>query len=356
MISVVVPIYNEEQVITQLHEAISSALERTDEEWEVVYVNDGSRDHSLELLLELQHVDSHVVVVELSRNWGHQPALTAGLATAKGDAVVLMDGDMQDPADVIPEMVAAWRNGAQVVIAERRGRAERGVRRLLFRLFYKALGLLSDFPIPLNAGIFGLLDRQAVDAIIRLSETNRYLPGLRSWVGFPTAVVFYDRADRAAGEPKQTLWKLLRYGLDAIFSFSYKPLRLSLVMGMGTAVFAILFGVLLVLCRLFDMGLFGQPVVTGYTTTIVSILFLGGIQLISIGILGEYIGRIYDEVKRRPLYLVRQVHQESGEHEHRGIHETGTARPAALVLLRETGNGETLDQPLPLVAAERSTH
>jgi dolichol-phosphate mannosyltransferase len=174
--------------------------------------------------------------------------------------------------------------------------------------FYRALGFLSDYPIPLNAGVFGLLDRQAVDAINHLGETNRYLPGLRAWVGFRTAVVTYDRAERAGGEPKQTLWKLLRYGLDAIFSFSYKPLRLSLFVGLFTSTFAMLYGVALILCRILGVGMFGLPVVDGYTSTIVSILFLGGIQLISVGILGEYIGRVYDEVRRRPLFLVRKLH------------------------------------------------
>jgi dolichol-phosphate mannosyltransferase len=228
---------------------------------------------------------------------------------AKGDAVVLIDGDLQDPPRVIVELVAAWRGGAQIVIAERRKRAEGRLRRGLFWCFYKLLGFLSDYPIPLNAGIFGLLDRQAVDAINRLTETNRYLPGLRAWVGFKTAVVHYERAERAGGEPKQSLFRLVRYALDAIFGFSYKPLRLSLALGLLTAGFAMLYGVVLVTCRLLGVGMFGVPVVDGYTSTIVSILFLGGVQLFSVGLLGEYIGRIYDEVKRRPLYFIRQVHQ-----------------------------------------------
>jgi dolichol-phosphate mannosyltransferase len=308
MISIVVPIYNEEAVIDQLHAELTAAMEKTGLPWQVIYVNDGSRDKSLEMLLAKQAADPHVVVVELSRNWGHQPAITAGLALAKGDAVVLMDGDLQDPPAVVPELVAAWQNGAQVVIATRRTRAEGGLRRLLFSAFYKVMGFLSDYPIPLNAGIFGLLDRQAVDAINQLGETNRYLPGLRAWVGYKQDIVHYDRAPRAGGEPKQTLDKLLRYGFDAIFSFSYKPLRLSLFVGAFTSFFALLYGVMLVVCRLLDVGMFGQPVVAGYTSTIVSVLFLGGVQLMCVGILGEYIGRIYDEVKRRPLFFVKKVH------------------------------------------------
>jgi polyisoprenyl-phosphate glycosyltransferase len=327
MISVVVPIYNEEEVIDALHREVAAVMDELGRPWEVVYVNDGSRDRSLELLLGRQEADPHVVVVDLSRNWGHQPALTAGLSVARGDAVVLMDGDLQDPPSVVRDLVAAWEGGAQVVVAERRSRAEGGLRGRLFPLFYKVLGLLSDYPIPLNAGIFGLLDRQAVDAINRLTESNRYLPGLRAWVGYRTAVVRYDRADRAAGEPKQTLWKLARYALDAIFSFSYKPLRLSLVLGLLAAGFAMVYGVALLICRLLGIGMFGQPVVPGYTSTIVSILFLGGVQLICVGLLGEYIGRIYDEVKRRPLFLVQRVHRAAAgpdsdsepEHEPRGV-------------------------------------
>lgn len=312
-LSLVTPIFNEEETIEALHGRVTAVLDGLGCPWEVVYVDDGSRDRSLELLRARQAADARVVVVELSRNWGHQAALTAGLATARGDAVVLMDGDLQDPPEVIPDLVRAWEGGAQVIVAQRRSRAERGLRGLLFPLFYKVLGALSDFPIPLNAGIFGLLDRAAVDAINSLTESNRYLPGLRAWVGFRTEVVFYDRADRAAGEPKQTLARLVRYALDAIFSFSYKPLRLSLVLGLLVAGFALIFGVFLLTCRILGVGLFGEPVVAGYTSTIVSILFLGGVQLFCVGLLGEYIGRIYDEVKRRPLYFIQRVHRDGAD-------------------------------------------
>lgn len=309
MVSVVVPIYNEEPLIPTLHLQVLTAMNSLGEPWEAIYVDDGSRDKSLDLLVERQKQDPRVVVVELSRNWGHQPAITAGLCVARGEAVVLMDGDLQDPPDVIPQMVQAWKAGAQVVCAERRSRGERGLRRWLFPLFYKFFGFVSDFPIPLSAGVFGLLDRQAVDAITGLIETNRYLPGLRAWVGFRTAVVYYDRADRTVGASKQSLSRLIRYALDAVFSFSYKPLRLSLFAGLFMSAFAVLYGFLLLACRLMGVGLFGIPVVVGYTSTIVSILFLGGAQLISVGILGEYIGRVYDEVKRRPLYIVREIHR-----------------------------------------------
>jgi dolichol-phosphate mannosyltransferase len=329
MISLVVPIYNEEALIERLHREVSGAMAAVEDPWQVVYVDDGSRDRSLELLLSEKARDPRVVVVELSRNWGHQAAVTAGLSVARGDAVVLMDGDLQDPPAAIPDMIREWKRGAEVVIAARKSRGERGPRRFLFPLFYKVLGFLTDFPIPLNAGIFGLLDRRAVDAINNLSETNRYLPGLRSWVGFKHGVVYYDRADRAGGEAKQTFWRLLKYALDAIFSFSYKPLRISLLMGLLVSTFAILYGIALIVCRTLGIGMLGQPVVTGYTSTIVAILFLGGVQLIGVGVLGEYIGRIYDEVKRRPLFLIREVHGEdagAGSGAVR-VHERAAARP-----------------------------
>src|SRR5437016_4389031 len=282
MISIVVPIYNEEENIVRFHAALESAME-PESSWEVVYVNDGSRDSSLSLLQQIQQVDSRVTVVEFSRNFGHQPALTAGLQIARGDAIIMMDGDFQDPPEMLPRLIDAWKTGAKVVVAERASRAEKGLRGKLFPLFYKILGFISDFPIPLNAGIFGLLDRQAADAINSLQEGNRYLPGLRSWVGFPTAVVYYDRADRAAGEPKQTLLKLFKYAMDAIFSFSYKPLRVGLALGGLIVAAALLVGLGLLIA-----AIAGYDIVNN-AGTVLSILFLGGVQLICIGLLGEYI-------------------------------------------------------------------
>jgi dolichol-phosphate mannosyltransferase len=313
MLSVVVPIYNEEENITAFHSAIRSVMEGMEEHWEVVYVNDGSRDKSLSLLLDIQQRDSRVSVVEFSRNFGHQAALTAGLQVAKGDAIMLMDGDFQDPPEVLPRMVKAWKDGAKVVIAERSSRAETGLRGKLFPLFYKVMGLISDFPIPLNAGIFGLLDRQAADAIINLSEGNRYLPGLRAWVGFPTAIVYYERAGRAAGEAKQTLPKLFKYAMDAIFSFSYKPLRLGMVLGGIVLAFTLFLSLVNLGNIIFHLKFFGIVPGSGHIGTLLAILFLGSVQLICMGLLGEYIGRIYDEVRRRPLYLVHKIHHAEPE-------------------------------------------
>jgi glycosyltransferase involved in cell wall biosynthesis len=299
MISVVVPIYNEEEIIAILHAAIVSAMEVTGEEWEVVYVNDGSRDSSLELLRELQTVYSNVVVVDLSRNWGHPGALSAGLRTARGDAVVLMDGDLQDPPEVIPELISAWRSGAQVVTAVRRTRQEsRKYLAILFPLFYRIFGALSDYPIPLNAGIFGLLDRQAVDSINSLREGNRYFPGLRAWVGYRNAIVYYDRHDRVGGEGKLTFVSRIKYAMDAITNFSYKPLRASFLCAGLTAGLA---------CVLAIGALFAQSSV-GYGIA-ASVFFVGSLLLFCLGILGEYLGRVYDEVRARPVSIINRVHR-----------------------------------------------
>jgi glycosyltransferase involved in cell wall biosynthesis len=300
MISVVIPIYNEEEIISLLHRALSDAMDKVDDNWEVVYVNDGSDDSSLDLLRQLQSDDSHVVVVDLSRNWGHMGALHAGLQTARGDAIVLMDGDLQDPPDIVPKMVAAWRGGAQVVTAVRRSRQEsRKALALLFPLFYKILGAISDYPIPLNAGIFGLIDRQALDSINSLREGNRYLPGLRAWVGYRTAVVYYDRQDRVGGEGKLSFISRIKYAMDAITSFSYKPLRLSFVLA-GIAVFiAAVMGVLGLLSdsNAMEYGLFA------------AIFFMTSLPLFCVGILGEYLGRVYDEVRQRPLSIINRVYR-----------------------------------------------
>ena len=308
IISIVIPIYNEELLLERLNTAIHSVMNSLQEPWEVIYVNDGSEDQSLCLLTRIH--DAHpgtVVVADLSRNWGHQQAITAGLSLAQGEAVVIMDGDFQDPPSLLPEMVAAWKRGAEVVIARRTSRGEHGLRRLLFPLFYRTLGYISDYPIPLSVGVFGLMDRKVCTALTSLQETNRFLPGLRSWVGFRTVFVDFERPDRAVGKPKQTLLHLFKYAFDAILSFSYKPLRLGLAFGLIMAAFASLAGFTLAVMRIYHLGIFRDNVVTGYTSLMCALLLMASIQLICTGILGEYIGRIYDEVKRRPLFVIRSV-------------------------------------------------
>src|SRR3984957_726046 len=302
MVSVVVPIYNEEELVVRFHEAVANALQNVVDEWEVVYVNDGSTDSSLELLKGLQALDSHVVVVELSRNWGHMGAISAGLLTARGRAVILMDGDFQDPPEVLPQLVEAWQDGAEIVVGVRRSRQER--RRILaklFPLFYRVLGMLSDYPIPLNAGIFSLMDRRAVDSINSLGEKNRYLPGLRAWVGYRNAVVYYDRQDRLGGDGKLSFMSRIKYAMDAIASFSYKPLRLSF----GLFGFSASLAMLLALCMLLPVS---TAATVGFGVS-ASVFFMGGLLLLTMGILGEYIGRVYDEVRNRPHSLISAIHR-----------------------------------------------
>jgi dolichol-phosphate mannosyltransferase len=302
MISIVVPIYNEEELIVRFHEAMATVLNGAHTSWEVVYVNDGSTDLSLGLLRGLQAMDSHVVVVELSRNWGHMGAISAGINTARGAAVILMDGDFQDPPEVVPKLIDAWREGAEVVVAVRRSRQERSkLLATLFPLFYRILGAMSDYPIPLNAGIFSLMSRKAVDSVNALGEKNRYLPGLRAWVGYRNTVVYYDRQDRAAGEGKLSFISRIKYAMDAITSFSYKPLRLSF----GLFFLAGSIAAILVLCMVFSKS---AVAIAGFGVG-AAVFFVGGLLLFCIGVLGEYLGRVYDEVRSRPLSIINTVHR-----------------------------------------------
>jgi polyisoprenyl-phosphate glycosyltransferase len=304
-LAIVVPIYNEEDTLAELSRRLRAACERLEDvDWQVIYVNDGSTDRSAELLLEQRAADSHFAVVQLSRNFGHQAAISAGLAHADADATIVMDGDLQDPPEVIPDLVHEWREGGQVVRAERRTRQDTGLRRIGFDLFHRFFSLVSDFPFATNSGTFCLLDREAVCQLNLLPEKNRFVPGLREWIGFERRTVLYDRHARAAGAPKQTMRRLVRHALDAVFGFSYKPLRVMTVIGVCVSAIGFLLACFYVFHRI--LGFETAP--TGFTTLVTLVLFLGGIQLIAIGLLGEYLGRIYDEVKRRPLYIVKETH------------------------------------------------
>lgn len=304
-IDVVIPICNEQENLPVLNKRLKEACENLNGfTWQVIYVNDGSSDRSLEIMLDQHREDPRFSIVELSRNFGHQAAIAAGLTCSDGDAVIVMDGDLQDPPELIPELISCWREGANVVRAQRQSRKESGIRRLGFDIFHRIFTLITDFPVPPNAGIFGLLDRQAADELKKLPEQNRFFPGLRSWVGLQQEVVYYDRDDRAGGKPKQSLSRLIRYALDAIFSFSYKPLRI--MTGAGACISATGFALasFFVIKRLLGI----EIAQTGFTTLVTVVLFLGGIQLIAIGLLGEYLARIYDEVKQRPLFIVKKRH------------------------------------------------
>ncbi len=302
-VTVVIPVFNEEAVLPELLARLGAMFAgRTDIGWRAVFVDDGSRDRTAALVAAAAAKDPRLQLIELSRNFGFQAALAAGLAHAPGDAVVTMDADLQDPPEVIPQMVDAWRGGAEVVRAVRRSRQEAGLRRVGMDLFHFFFRRVSDFPIEQNTGTFGLLDRTALDALNRLPERHRFFPGLRSWVGFRTAEVAYDRQERAAGRPQQTLRRLVRYAFDGVFSFSYLPLRLLAYAGLLIGVSGFFLGLYYVIKRLIDI----ERAPTGFTTLAALILFLGGVQLIGIGVLGEYLARIYDEVKHRPLYIIKR--------------------------------------------------
>jgi glycosyltransferase involved in cell wall biosynthesis len=304
VVALVIPVFNEAAVIPELASRLAQVFDGNPGcRWRAVLVDDGSRDRSAELLRAQAARDPRFEIVELSRNFGFQSALAAGIDHARGaDAIVTMDADLQDPPEVIPEFVAAWRNGAEVVRATRRSRAETGARRAGFDLFHALFGRLSDFPIEPNTGTFGLLGRDAVEAFCSLPERHRFFPGMRAWIGFPTANVAYDRQGRAAGEPQQTFTRLVRYALDGLLSFSRLPLRMLTYFGIFVACMGFAAGLFFILWRLFKF----ETSPTGFTTLAALITFLGGVQLIGIGVLGEYLGRIYDEVKKRPLYVVKR--------------------------------------------------
>jgi glycosyltransferase involved in cell wall biosynthesis len=298
--SIVIPLYNEEILVQQLYDRLRNVLNAY-QDCEIVCVNDGSTDRTLEILTELAHKDSRLVILSLSRNFGHQAALMAGVCQARPGAIITMDGDLQDPPELIPALLTEWQQGAEVVIAMRRSRQEHGLRRVFFDLFHHIFQWISDTPIVSENGTFGLLGPRATQAIVKFQEHNRYFPGLRNWIGFRQGILWYDRNERASGVPKQSFRRLFKMGFDAIFSFSYKPLRLSLFVGTVISLFSFFYGFVLFVLRVFNFN-----VVLGFTTVAAAIFFLGGVQLISLGIMGEYLLRVYDETKQRPNFIIAQ--------------------------------------------------
>lgn len=303
VVTVVTPVFNEQAVLPELFARLTKLFDANPaHQWRAILVDDGSRDRTVELVRAQAARDPRFELIELSRNFGFQSALTAGLAYAgDSDAVITMDADLQDPPELIPELVAAWRDGADVVRAVRRSRQETGLRRFGFDAFHGLFGRLSDYPIEPNTGTFGLLSREALSTFNALPERHRFFPGLRTWIGFKTADVLYDRQDRAAGQPQQTFRRLVRYALDGLFSFSHLPLRALTYTGIFIALVGFAAAIFYAVRRI--IGIEHAP--TGYTTLVTVVLFLGGVQLIGIGVLGEYLGRVYDEVKRRPNYVVK---------------------------------------------------
>lgn len=295
----VVPIYNEAEILPELHRRLTASLEALPCDWRIVYVNDGSADDSAVLLDEYARRDPRICVLHLARNFGQQPAIAAGLAETDADAVVLLDGDLQDPPEIIPDLVKAWEGGSDVVYAVKRKRKEALPKRALFSLFYAILGKLSDIEIPANAGNFSLMDRRVVDTINSMPEHNRYVSGLRAYVGGRQTGIEFEREARYAGRPRQSPLKLFRMATDAFVSYSDVPLRLATVMGFVVSGIAFL-----VLLNVLWKKLVSGEAILGWASVMTSVLFIGGIQLIAIGMIGEYIGRIYTETKRRPSWIL----------------------------------------------------
>jgi polyisoprenyl-phosphate glycosyltransferase len=304
VISIVVPVYDEAEVLGAFTERLTKVLADLDDDSEIVFVDDGSTDGSLDVLRSLVAADRRIRVLSFSRNFGHQVAISAGIDAARGDAVVVIDADLQDPPEVIAEMYARWSEGNKVVYGVRTRRdGERPTKKLTARWFYRLLGRLSDTPMTADSGDFRLLDRQVVEALKGMREENRYLRGMVSWVGFTQCGVEYEREPRAAGETKYTWRRMLRFAADGITSFSDRPLRVAVQLGTLVTLTSFLYGGWLVIGKLINP----DRSLPGYTSLLVAVLFLGGIQLLTIGILGSYIGRIYTETKRRPLYIVAET-------------------------------------------------
>lgn len=302
-VSLVVPVYNEEQAVGVFYRSVRQEASLHEHAVEIVFINDGSSDRTAEYAQALALADSHVVLINLSRNFGKEAALFAGLEYATGDAVIPMDVDLQDPVEVIPQLLAEWQKGADVVLAKRRDRSSDGYfKRRSASLFYHLLNRISYTHIEENVGDFRLMDRKVVDVIKALPEQQLFMKGVLSWAGFNVAIVEYDRAPRAVGQSKFNAWKLWNLALDGITSFSTLPLRLWSYVGGGISLLALVYAGYLVV----DKVLFGNAV-PGYPSLMTAILFLGGVQLIGIGILGEYVGRIYMEAKHRPRFVIREI-------------------------------------------------
>jgi polyisoprenyl-phosphate glycosyltransferase len=300
-LSVVVPVYNEEAVLPEFHRRLAAALDALSGAAEIVYVNDGSRDGSMALLADLHRADERVAVIDLSRNFGKEVAMTAGLDHAGGDAVIVIDADLQDPPELIPEMVRAWQEGHDVVLMRRRSRAQESwFKKATARAFYRAMGRMGTIDIPENVGDFRLLSARAVAALRRFPERSRFMKGLFAWIGFPCREIEYDRDGRYAGETKWNYWRLWNFALEGITSFSVVPLKIASYMGFAAAVIAFVRGGWFIVKTM----VYGDPV-PGFPTLVVLVLFLGGLQLMALGVIGEYLARMFIEVKQRPLYLVQ---------------------------------------------------
>jgi len=302
--SIVTSIFNEAKTLPELHRRVSDTMDATGEEWELILVDDGSVDGSVDFILELHEKDPRIRPVIFARNFGHQIGITAGLDYSRGQAVIIMDSDLQDPPEVILDLIAKWREGYEIVFAVRAEREGEGWFKLFTAsLFYRLIARITDVDIPLDAGDFRLMDRKVVSVLNQMRERHRFLRGMSAWVGFRQTGVPYRRAARFAGETKYPFRKMLRLAMNAITGFSYFPLQLATYVGFFSAGLSIFSIPLVIALRLLG----SQQPLLGQATTLIAVLFLGGVQLISLGILGEYIGRIYDEARGRPLYIVREA-------------------------------------------------
>jgi glycosyltransferase involved in cell wall biosynthesis len=311
-ISVVAPAYNEQEVLGEFHRRVSEVMRGLGCDYEIVLVNDGSRDNTLALMHALRARDPHVTVVDLSRNFGKEIALSAGLDYTKGEVVVVLDSDLQDPPELIPQMLESWREGYDVVYGTRTVReGESWFKKTTASYFYRLIKQVSRVDIPKDTGDFRLMSRRAVQALVTLREEHRFMKGLFAWVGFPSKPFLYRRDPRAAGETKWNYWKLWNFAIEGITSFTVAPLKISTYLGLFVAVMALIYAVFVI----WKAMVYGDRV-HGYPSLMAVILFLGGVQLISVGLLGEYVGRIFNEVKRRPLYLVNRLlsSELAGEH------------------------------------------
>jgi glycosyltransferase involved in cell wall biosynthesis len=303
LLSLVVPMRNEEDNIDEFMKRVLPAVQHVGCDYEIVCVNDGSTDRTMELLRSARRSDRRVKIVDLARNFGKDLAMTAGIDHAEGDAIIPLDADLQDPPELIPDLVAKWREGNDMVIAVRRDRrGDSLAKRLSANLFYRAIGRMSDVPIPANAGDYRIMDRRVIDALKSMPERNRFMKGIFAWVGFKQASIVFDRPARGAGSSKWSFWKLWNFALDGIFSFSTLPLRIWTYFGVAIAIFALGYATLIA-ARTLIMGVD----VPGYASLAVILLFFSGLNMIGLGIIGEYLGRVFIEVKHRPLYLVRDA-------------------------------------------------
>jgi dolichol-phosphate mannosyltransferase len=301
--SIIAPIYNELGNIQEFYRRVKETLDKTGESWELLMVDDGSIDGSTDEIRKLAALDEHIKPIIFARNFGHQIAVTAGLDYAQGQAVVIIDSDLQDPPEIILDMISKWKEGYEVVYAQRSEReGETWFKLFTASLFYRLIYRITDVNIPMDTGDFRLLDRNVVDVLVQMRERHRFLRGMSSWVGFKQTGVMYKRASRFSGATKYPFKKMLKFASDAITSFSYFPLQVAMYLGFISAGLSIIAIPVVIILRMIGLHAF-----LGQATTLIAVLFLGGVQLISLGIIGEYMGRLYDEAKGRPLYIVREA-------------------------------------------------